>query len=373
MHTTKLQAWRLPGQLLTLVTALLGGCLFQWGGLPIPWLLGPMIAALIGSLLLKGRYAWSGKTRNAGMILVGYTIGLSMTGTALKSMSHQLPSMAAMTALLLLMCTGFAYLISRFSGIDFITLLMGSIPGGLTQVIMLAEETEGADITIVTVYQVIRLMMIIILIPLLIFSPLFGYHHLAGVQAEAANAAGTAAEHGAGLNGELLVFLAAAALFALLANRIKFPTAFLLGPAIGAALLQAIWQPGPALPQVLVNAAQLMIGCNVGLMLKPGALKNKLKTFGCALLSGVLLIAGAFIFALVLKWTQSLSMATALLSMAPGGMDQMSIMAHEIHAELSVVAGYQLFRTFFIFLAVPPLFRLFYKYHSRRKAALNRG
>ncbi|GGA23542.1 AbrB family transcriptional regulator [Paenibacillus physcomitrellae] len=369
MNTTRFQSWRLPGQLLTLVTALLGGFLFQWAGLPIPWLLGPMIFVLIGSLIFKKKYAWSNKTRNGGMILVGYTIGVSLTGTALKSMSHQLPSMAAMTILLLLMCMGFAFIISKLSGIDFITLLMGSIPGGLTQVIMLAEETKGADITIVTFYQVVRLMMIIILVPLLIFSPLFGYQHSASGQAEAAQAASAAVQHGQGITWQLLVFLAVATVFALLANRIKFPTAFLLGPAIATAVFQGFWQSGPTLPTELVNAAQLVIGANVGLMLKPGALQNKIKVFGCALLSGVLLIAGAFVFALILKWTESLSMATSLLSMAPGGMDQMSIMAHEINAELSVVAGYQLFRTFFIFLAVPPLFRLFYKYYSGRKAA----
>jgi uncharacterized protein len=367
METIK--SWKLPGYLLTLGTALLGGYLFQWFKLPIPWLLGPMIAVLLGSLIWKGHYVRSGNTRNAAMILVGYTIGLSLTGSALRSMSHQLPSMFMMTALLLFMCIGFAYLISKLSGIDFITLLMGSIPGGLTQVITLAEETKGADITIVTVYQVIRLMMIIILVPLLIFSPLFGYHH--GVQPGSADPAHTAVAGAVHLASgrvlELIVFLAVAVLCALLANRVKFPTAFLLGPAIGTAIMQFVWQQGPPLPHVLVNAAQLVIGSYVGLMLKPGALQNKIKTFACALLSGVLLIAGAFMFALLLMWTQSLSLSTSLLSMAPGGMDQMSIMAHEINADLPMVAGYQLFRTFFIFFAVPPLFRLFYKYYSRRQ------
>jgi len=52
------------------------------------------------------------------------------------------------------------------------------------------------------------------------------------------------------------------------------------------------------------------------------------------------------------------SEATGLLSLAPGGMDQMGIIANEIHADLSIVAGYQLFRMFFILFVVPPLLRI---------------
>ena len=51
---------------------------------------------------------------------------------------------------------------------------MGSIPGGLSQIIMLAEETEGIDITAVTFTQVTRLIMIVVCVPLIVFSPILG-------------------------------------------------------------------------------------------------------------------------------------------------------------------------------------------------------
>ncbi|MNC57373.1 putative ammonia monooxygenase [compost metagenome] len=54
----------------------------------------------------------------------------------------------------------------------------------------------------------------------------------------------------------------------------------------------------------------------------------------------------------------SLSAATSLLSMAPGGMDQMSIMAHEVNANLSVVSGYQLCRILFIFFIVSSVLKI---------------
>jgi hypothetical protein len=146
----------------------------------------------------------------------------------------------------------------------------------------------------------------------------------------------------------------------------------LLGPAIGTAILQIIGMQGPSLPSLLINAAQMMIGTYVGLMLKPGQLSNKVRTIALAIGSGILLIIGALGLSLLLTQLQPVTASTALLSLAPGGMDQMGIMAHEIHADLSMVAGYQLFRTFFIFFAVPPLLRMLFKLTFREKERSSR-
>ncbi|RXZ80878.1 AbrB family transcriptional regulator [Paenibacillaceae bacterium] len=363
---------KLTKHFITLATALTGGFLFQWIGLPIPWLLGPMIMTLLGSIFLKNNYAWNKGIRDVGMLLVGYTIGLSLTGAALQAIAYQLPTMLLMTALLLLMCGLFALIVSRLSGIGFLTLLMGSIPGGLTQTLILAEETKGIDLTIVTVYQVIRVMVIVTVVPLLIFSPLYGYTHT-DIFADTASGAAATADflRPSEFSWMLILFILAACAGAFLAHRIKLPTAFILGPVLGVMLLQLLWQPGPALPELLLDAAQLMIGANVGLMLKPSAIQHKMRTIGLAMLSSVLLVIGSVGLSQLLKWLQSLSPATALLSMAPGGSDQISILAHEINADLSIVAGYQLFRTFFIMLAVPPLFRVLLKYYNRRSARLS--
>ncbi|WMT39521.1 AbrB family transcriptional regulator [Paenibacillus sp. D2_2] len=115
--------------IVALVTALIGGILFKLLHLPVPWLLGPMLAVLAGSNLIKESYEWPQQFRSVGMIIVGYTIGLSMTMTALRQMSHQVPYMLLMTVLLLLLCAGIAFINSKLSGIDYNSALLGSIPG----------------------------------------------------------------------------------------------------------------------------------------------------------------------------------------------------------------------------------------------------
>lgn len=118
-----------------------------------------------------------------------------------------------------------------------------------------------------------------------------------------------------------------------------------------------------------MGAAQLTIGAYVGLMLKPDRLQRKVRTIVLAIVSGLLLLAGAWSLSVLLTRLHAVSVSTALLSLAPGGMDQMGIIAQEIHADLSIVAGYQLFRTFFIMFAVPFLIRTFFRFQDKRKGA----
>lgn len=349
--------------LCTLITALAGGGMFTLLHLPLPWLLGPMIAVLIGSNLWKPLYSWPPQIRNTGMIIVGYTIGLSLTASALSQIAGQLPYMLLMTMLLLLFCAGVAFAVSRLSGTNYKTILLGSIPGGLTQMLLLAEESEDVNLTVVTVIQVIRLMMIIICIPLLIYSPLFASHLDGGGAMPLPQ--GASAGWG-GLFPNILYYGAACISCAIAGQKINFPTAYLLGPAIITAILQLSGLQGPVLPGTLINAAQLMIGVYVGLLLDPRKLEHKLLTLSLAVGSGVILIAGAYGFSLLFTALEHVTAATALLSLAPGGMDQMSLIAHETGADLPTVAGYQLFRTFFIFFAVPPLFKMIFR---RKKGA----
>lgn len=381
---------------LTLALALAGGALFSAIGSPLPWLLGPMALAFAGSRLPKGRGfkpRWPSALRDAAMIAIGYSIGLTFTMDTLVEMGRQLPTMILMTALLLLFSALIAWTVAKLAGLPLPTVLMGSIPGGLSQMILLAEDTKGVDLTVVTFLQVTRLMMIIFFVPLLVFSPLFvssfGAESAAAGTANAVNAADTAIAAGgdsaamaagtAGASGwagwanwgdwgdwgglfpAILLFAVVCTGVAVLLKRIKFPSAYLLGPMIVTAALHLSGVHGPSLPAGVLDASQLSIGTYVGLLLRPEGLRNKVRIATLAVLSGAVLLAGSFGLCLLLTRLHPISPSTAFLSLAPGGMDQMGIIAKEIHADVAIVSCYQLFRTWFIFFAVPPLLRLLFR------------
>lgn len=347
--------------LLTCIVALAGAILFAFLHMPIPWLLGPMTAVLIGSKLGKLPLAWPGFIRDAGILLVGYSMGLSLTGTALVEIVRQLPSMLMMTVTLILFCTIIAYLISKLSGIDFPTMMTASIPGGLTQMLTLAEEIKQIDVTVVTFFQVTRLIMLVFSVPLLLFSPLLGGEHLG-----AAGAARSSLAAWDALFPNILAYIPLCLLCALAGKKLKLPTAYMLGPMLGTAAVNLSGFHGPALPSPILNLSQFMIGTYVGLLLQPGQLERKARTISLAILSVSVLILVSLGLTALVSHIHSLTLATGFLALAPGGMDQMGIMAHETGADLSIVSGYQTFRLLFIYFVVPPTLKALFKLVAKR-------
>ncbi|MDR7072390.1 AbrB family transcriptional regulator [Fictibacillus barbaricus] len=335
-----------------LATAYLGGLFFTLLNCPVPWLLGPMTAVLIVSRIKKVNLYWPTGIRNTGLIIVGYSIGLTFTKNTLITISSKLPSMALMTVLLVLICMGMAFIISKLSSIDFPTALTSSIPGGLSQIITFAEESKGIDITTVTFFQVTRLLTIIFFVPFLIFSPLFLENSSKYANRETSV---PLAQFDYQLPS-VLFFAVFAIVIALIGKRIKLPTAFLLGPILGIAVLNVAGFTGPPIPSLLLDISQFMIGGYIGLLLKPEQLKSK-AIIPVALLSGIMLVCISLGLSYILSMQFHFSSLTSFLSLAPGGADQMGIIGHELHADISMITGYQLFRILFIFFAVPPLLK----------------
>ncbi|SFB20253.1 MULTISPECIES: AbrB family transcriptional regulator [unclassified Bacillus (in: firmicutes)] len=343
--------------IVTMVIAAVGGFVFNVLHIPMPWLLGPLTGVVLGTKFLPIELYWPVALRDISMIIIGYTIGLSFTRTALTQIYEQLPSIVLMTILLLLLCALIALLISKMSGIDYPTILTGSIPGGLSQMVTLAEEMKTIDLSVVMYLQISRVMMIIFLVPFFVFHPLLG-----------ADQAGSHTEfipsdfgHWNELFPNILLFAGVSVLCAFWGQKINMPTAFLVGPILGTAILNNVGVIGPMLPASVLDLSQFMIAGYIGMMMKSGSSQGKGKMLFFSIFSGSLLLIGSFGLTYILMLMHGYSFQTSYLSLAPGGMDQMGIMAHEVGADLALVVGYQLFRLFFIFFIVPPLLQMIFK------------
>ncbi|MFG6495110.1 AbrB family transcriptional regulator [Fictibacillus sp. UD] len=345
--------------ILTLISASIGGLIFTIMNWPIPWLLGSMTAVLLVNQLSWTKLYWPIVLRNTGLIIVGYSIGLTFTKHTLQLMISQLPSMAFMTILLLIICAGMAFIISRLTSINFPTALTSSIPGGLSQIITFAEETKGIDITTVTFFQVTRLIVIIFAVPFLIFSPLFskeGVQSVPDVFMEGTQSS---------FFPQIIIYALFSILMAFIGKKIKLPTAHLLGPILGIAILNVSGITGPSLPGSMLDVSQLLIGGYIGLLLKPEKVKSNARMIPVALISGMLLVSIALALSFLLINLYHFSSITSFLSLAPGGADQMGIIGHELGADVSMITGYQLFRILFIFFAVPPLLKWVMRLHMK--------
>ncbi len=342
---------------ITLLIATIGGFLFSVLGIPIPWLLGPMTAVLLGSRFGGIPVYWPIQIRDAGLIILGYSIGLSFTKEAMTQIFGQLPLMLLLTVVLVSFCAGIAYFVSKLSGVDYPTILTGSIPGGLSQIITFAQEVKGIDLTTVSFLQVTRVILIIFSVPFLIYSPLFAHSPSALISTIENNSIQTSAP----LFPSIIFFAVVCVISAFLGKKLKFPTPYMLGPILATAVMTVTGLHGPELPNSVLDFSQFMIGGYIGLLLKPDKLQNKAKIIILAIISGLVMILGSLGLSMLLVHFYEISPTTSFLSLTPGGADQMAILAHEVKADLSMVAGFQLFRLLFIFFAVPPFLRWVFK------------
>ncbi|CAG7642887.1 hypothetical protein PAECIP111802_02917 [Paenibacillus allorhizosphaerae] len=341
------------GKLLeTIIVTFLGGILFSLLHLPLSWMLGPLTAVLLWQGFTKRTLAWPVGLRNGGLVLLGYSMGLAFTAESARQIVTQLPSMLAATVLTIGFSVLSAYAISRRSGISLPSGIIGSIPGGLSQMVVLSEEIENADQTVVAFMQTIRLLSVIFVVPFL------AVHGLAGGAATGALPPQTGAAIFASISWWTAILIAALVLAAAwLAVKLKLPTPWFLGPITVAAVLTICgWAP-PHLPSPLILAAQWSLGIYLGLGIKFSALAGWRRLLPYSLAGGVAIVAFSLALSFGFSLIQPISVVTAFLSTSPGGMTEMGVTASAVHADVSMVVAYQMFRILFILFIVPYFLR----------------
>lgn len=349
----------------TLLLSMAGGTAFTLLHIPLAWLLGPMTALLLYREGFKRQAEWTDGLRNTGLTLLGYMMGGTFTAGVAVQIASQLPSMAAATVLTVGFALALGWLTSRRSGISLASGLIGSIPGGLTQMVALCSEEDDADLTVVTFMQTIRLMAVIFIVPFLAVHGLSGSgagqaaaEAASTVPNAAAGAAGTAASTASGhanlwLTPHAVWYALAVGLSVWLAPRLKLPTPYMLGPMLAAAILCVSGIEAPKLHTLVIVAAQVMVGAHMGVRTSLSSLSNWRKLLPYALAGGVGIVIFSMGVGYVLTLWHPMSYVTAFLGAAPGGMTEMGLTGAAVHADLSIIVAYQMFRILFILFIAP--------------------
>ncbi|MBM6618804.1 AbrB family transcriptional regulator [Bacillus suaedaesalsae] len=332
---------------------LIGGMVFTLLHLPLAWLLGSLFAIVIWKLVLKKEAQIHPSMRNGSLVIIGYMLGISFTYDTLIQMTKMLPAMLMSTLLLIGFSIFISIFLARFTGISFKTAIIGMMPGGFSQMVILGEEIEDVDVTSVTLFQLIRLLSVIYLVPAIVRIDWFSH-----IGSSTTFELGQIVEAN---NIEILLFVVVTIISTWLAVRFRFPTPYLLGPLLGSAIFVISGFTPFQLPNWIIVVSQLFLGIHVGIMVDPNKLKNW-KRFGVgAIVSSVALLVSTVSIAFFLVWLYPVSLGTSFLSSAPGGIAEMGLTAVAIGADMSIVTGFQMFRVFFVLLVVPPLLLWIFK------------
>jgi len=334
----------------TLVIAAGGGFVFNLLNIPLPWMLGAVAALIVAGKFKRMTLNWPMSLRDAGLMLLGYNMGRPFTIETGQQIIGHLPAMVFATLFTIGVSFITAYLTYRQTEISFASSLIGSVPGGLSQMVVLCDEVADSDIAVVSFMQTIRLLSVVFVVPLLTV------HGLAANKA-AVNLAVAAGEAGAASFFQIALLVLIVLGSAAVARYCHWPTPYLLGPMLGTAAAAVAGVIAPKPPDFLVSLAQLSMGAYMGASIKLENLGNWRKLLPYTLLGVAAILAASLLVGYLLAAWESFSLATAFLSTAPGGMAEMGLTAMAVNADISVVIAFQLFRLLFILTCLTPFLR----------------
>ncbi|WP_028547761.1 AbrB family transcriptional regulator [Paenibacillus sp. UNC451MF] len=366
----------------TILVTFAGGLLFTLLHVPLSWMLGPLTAVLLWSAFTRRRLTWPAGLRNAGLAVLGYGMGLTFTAESARQISSQLPTMLMATVLTIAFSLAAAYVTSRYTGISMASSVIGSIPGGLSQMVVLSEEIEGAETTVVAFMQTIRLLTVIFTVPFLAVHGIangVGAVDVSGLSKQGSGSSGfidalMAWVHDAAARPfffALVVVLMAAS--AWIAVKLRFPTPYFLGPIIAAGILTVTGYELPHLPSLLTILAQWSLGIYMGLGIKLSSLSNWKKLLPYSIAGSIAVVAFSLGLSYVFSVVHPISLTTAFLSTSPGGMTEMGVTASLIGADISMVVAYQMFRILFILFIVPYMLRWGFRRFKGSRSAEGRS
>lgn len=332
---------------MTLVLAWLAAQLCVWMGTPIPWMIGPLLATAAASMAgLPTRSATP--LRCAAQGVIGLALGLYFTPSVLA----QLRPLWWAVLLGVLWALALGLLLGRWllrvnrasvSGLDARTTYFAAGIGGASEMTFLAERHGGRTDLVASAHSM-RMLIVTVLIPFgLQWSGLGGVDSGAPPQ-QVADLAGLAVLVLAGLVGVGAMVLSGRS------------NPWFLGALFGAAALALSGLHVTALPTPLLNAAQLLLGANLGVRFQREFLATAPRWLASVAVGTLGLVALCLLFAWVLGWLTGLHPATMVLAVAPGGITEMSITAKVLGLGVPVVVVFQVCRLVAVLMLMEPVF-----------------
>jgi uncharacterized protein len=340
----------------TILIAVTGGFLFSLVNIPLPWLLGPLFFVMIANIRFHYQLNLPSGYKNTGLFFLSYVLGTSFTMETVLQVANHLPLMLTITMTTVLFSILMAVVISFIGKLNVKDAILGSIPGGLSNMVALSEEIEGTNITTVTTIQLVRLLSVITIVPI-----------LAAIIAD-----DSVTDSIVLLNNEAnepkvnelidsLIYIMIIPLVTWISFKIKLPTAIIIGPIVSTAVLVILGFHAPSLPTLFLNVSQLLVGSHIGLLMVVKGAGNLKHVLMMAFLLSLCTIGFSLLLGYIMPNLMEVSILTGLLGAAPGGVAEMGVTAAQLHANVSVVTAYQLFRLFFILLIMPFVLRILLK------------
>jgi uncharacterized protein len=336
--------------IITLSVAAIGGTVFLKLKLPAGPVIGAMLFVMALSILW-GRSSIPWPLVILARIIAGTLIGCRIHRSSLSILKGILSPMFFFSFFMLALSMGAGLLIYNICDIHKATALFGSAPGGVTDMSLISAD-YGAEMPKVALLQTVRIFACITIIPFVVKKnlkrtkndfisaevPIIKYRKVSNpARIAAAVIAGT-------IGGSIGHFL-------------SIPAGALIGAVFFVALFNMIFFR-LYIPTKVSIGAQMLVGAVIGAGMTLEALVGLRYIILPALLVAVFLISIGLLLALCLNRIWNINMNTAIIATAPGGMTEMSLIAADVGADVSIVASLHLIRLIALLMIYPAAMKL---------------
>lgn len=152
----------------TLVVGVVGGLIGERLRLPAGALLGAMLA--VGAVNLAGAHMVSLPVpfRTVAKLLVGTYLGSLLTIETFRLLRQLALPATLMVVITILAGLVGGFVLTRLAGVDVHTALLGSAPGGSTEMTLVSLSYDEANPPLVAALQIVRIVAVIFTVPLVV-------------------------------------------------------------------------------------------------------------------------------------------------------------------------------------------------------------
>jgi len=323
-----------------------GGFIFDWLRMPLAWMLGSCMFTTVAAFFGL-RIGMRVRLRQGMIIILGVLLGSGFSADLVQRLGQWAVSLGFVSLMTLTAATACYFWLRRTTDWNRQTCYFAAMPGGLNDMTILGGAMGGEERAI-ALAQALRILTVVMTIPV-------WYRLVNGAQTSVLTMV-----HGPTGNDwrDYVILIACGIAGAAVARLLRLPAAFMMGPMVLSAIAHLGGFTASKPPGELVAAAQVVVGAGIGCRFVGAAIDKLHKEMAASVGAAVIMIVVAVLFAKVSVAITGLNLDAVVLSYAPGGFAEMSLIGLALGIEIAMVATHHLFRLFLILLASPLIFRL---------------
>lgn len=327
----------------TLVIALAGFVIGRRIGIPVPAMIGSMLAVGIVSAL-TGFTLMPAPIKIISQGISGAFIGMSVTRRDVRNIPHMLGPIVMLLVMLTANTVVLGMVFHLVFGWDLMTGLLSCVAGGIADVSLIAMDM-GADASTVAIMQTVRLASVLAIFPTWIK---FMTKDQGDVEHDpldmSLTASNTALDRLINTPRKRTVFTLALSIVCGAAGYTSgIPAGALLFSLVVIAALN-IFTDVPRMPMTVKRGAQVLAGSLVGATVTPETIAHLDTLVGPLVIMFAMYMLLNLAFSLIASKAGMLDMRSALFASSPGGASDMALIAADLGADLTKIAVMQIIR-----------------------------